>query len=146
MNELSLKNYCVFKDLKGLQIIQTTDGYGKIFDLIFEKDKQKFLPRLKLNKSLEKILICKNHADNYLSSELCEHCKYTHDDNKIVLILNDEINKKKNSVICENVILTASLGFLKENLKDLIEPKRIIPNNKLTAVSRLGYGTVNKVI
>ena len=37
------------------------------------------------------------------------------------------------------------MGFLKHNLSDLIEPFEFIPQNKLESVSRLGFGTINKI-
>ena len=48
-------------------------------------------------------------------------------------------------ILCDNVVCTMSLGYLKENLINLIQPVSLIPSEKLLSVQRVGYGTVNKI-
>jgi len=144
VNNISMENYCIFKDLEGSQIIELKHGYKKILSFLIETHQNEFNSRLRLKHELKKILICSNSHDSTSSS--CLHCSYTNNDsNKIVVILNDLENNKDLIVLCENIVCTMSLGYLKENLTNLIEPISYVSNEKKMAVSRIGYGTVNKI-
>ena len=147
MLKISLNNYSVYQEIKGSQLMQLNNGYKELIDIIVAKHEDDFNSRLKLNHVLKKILVCSNLI--YPDDQECEHCKFTDDTNKLVLLIEEQANNeeiKELTVLCENVVCTMSLGYLKENLRDLIEPKNVIPDEKLEAVSRLGFGTVNKVI
>ena len=148
MYKLSAKNHNTFVELEGSQIMQTTSGYRTILNLIMESQKEKFDQRLRLNHSLEKILMCNELDKDLNKNSPCKHCLYTTDKNKIVLEIGNlnEESKKPLIVICDNVICTMSLGFLKENIENIIEPPSLIPEDKMKAISRLGFGAVNKVI
>ena len=147
VTELSLKNYCIFKDMKGCQIIQTKYGYSGVIKGMIKSNEQEYNQRLRLNHSLEKILMCNELDKDLNKNSPCKHCLYTTDKNKIVLEIGNlnEESKKPLIVICDNVICTMSLGFLKENIENIIEPPSFIPEDKMKAISRLGYGTINKV-
>lgn len=123
-------------------------GYGSIIKCFIKPHETDFNTRLNLNKALDTVLICSN-LDSVGTGEQCEHCLYTNDSSKIVLVFSDVAasgaDSEQEIVICENVICTMSLGFMKENLKSLIKPVGLIPKEKLTAVAKLGYGTINKV-
>ena len=43
----------------------------------------------------------------------------------------------------DHVIVTCSVGFLKKNAHHMFQP--LLPNDKLAAIHRLGFGTVNKI-
>ena len=147
MFKVSLNNYNTFEELKGSQIIQTNYGYKSILNLIIENERAKFNSRLHLNHSLQKIFMCKLLKRGNRSK--CEHCLYTNNINKVVLLIIDLTDKESPRdlvVVCDNVVCTMSLGFLKENLKKVIEPVSYIPNEKILAVSRLGFGVINKVL
>lgn len=151
MFKVSLNNFNTFEELKGSQIIQTKYGYKKILDLIIDKFRHEFTSRLHLNHSLRKILICKHLGKRLLSSKTqskCSHCLYTNKPEKIVLLLTDLSNKaqpKNLIVLCDHIVCTMSLGFLKKNIEKVIEPSCFIPNEKLLAISRLGFGAINKI-
>lgn len=148
MFKVSLNNYNTFEELKGSQIIQTNYGYKSILNLILENHRAQFNSRLHLNHALRKIFMCKRLKRGNQRESKCEHCVYTKNVNKVVLLISDMTNRESNRdfvVVCDNVVCTMSLGFLKENLKKIIEPVTYIPNEKLLAVSRLGFDTINKV-
>ncbi len=157
MYQMSLNNYNTFVELDGSQIMQTTQGYTNILNLIIKENKEAFYSRLRLAHSLYKIFVCnKLSSNNQNNNSSCSHCLYTNDKNKIVLLFkvsseieNDLKKETKNNeyviVLCDNVVCTMSLGYLKENLNSLIEPSTIVPEEKRVAVQRLGYGTINKV-
>ncbi|CAF0922135.1 unnamed protein product [Brachionus calyciflorus] len=134
VNDLSLKNFSNYIELKGSQIIEPKRGYKSILQQIIQNYEQKFEQKLKFKHELNKILLCENSSD-------CKHSKFTKDPKKIVLLFNNE-----NVVLCEKIILTVSLGFLKENIKTLIDPISYVPLEKLEVIERQGYGTVNKII
>lgn len=155
MFKVSLNNFNTFEELRGNQVIQTTHGYKNILNLMIDKHRQAFDSRLHLNHSLCKILICKHLKRSPNASALkhqstkCSHCLYTKHRSQVVLLITDLSDKTKprNLIVrCDNVVCTMSLGFLKKNLPKLIEPPSFIPTEKLLAVSRLGYGAINKVI
>ena len=113
-------------------------GYRNIVKLIIQNHQKQFNSRLRLKHALKKILACSTQPG-------CLHCSYTPDKDRLVLIVNNLETNSDLIVICDNVVCTMSLGYLKDNLANLIEPSSYIPNEKLVAVSRLGYGTVNKI-
>lgn len=150
MFKVSLNNFNTFEELPGSQIIQTNFGYKSILNILIEKQKAEFYSRLHLNHSLGKILICKYLSKKHMGSKSlkCLHCQYTTDRRKVVVLINDMTNKRSPRslvVVCDNVVCTMSLGFLKKNIKQIVEPLSFVPNEKLVAISRLGFGTINKV-
>ena len=154
MFKVSLNNFNTYEELKGSQIIQTKHGYTSILNVIIDKHRHDFTSRLNLNHPLRKILICKHLGkqrslnNNHKPQSKCLHCMYTNNSNKIVLLLTDLSNKhspKNLVVLCDHVVCTMSLGFLKKNIEKVIEPSCFIPNEKLLAISRLGFNAINKV-
>ncbi|RNA11718.1 spermine oxidase [Brachionus plicatilis] len=131
--DLSLRNFSKFVELRGSQIMEPKRGYQSIIDKLIEKNGPKFTSRVNLGQELDKILTCQQNAD-------CEHCLYCEDSAKLVLLFADCV------VMCNQVVLTMSLGFLKENIKKLFEPCDVVPREKMEAIGRLGFGTVNKII
>ncbi len=112
-------------------------GYKSIINCMLKPHAAEFNSRLRLNSPLEKILLCAYLEAGFTGS--CSHCQYTSDMNKTVLLFGELV------VVCDNVVCTMSLGYLKENLGRLIEPSYLVSQERLTAVSRVGYGTVNKI-
>lgn len=146
MFELSLKNFRNYVNLKGAQLIELKNGYKSLIDTLIKPHEKEFYSKLNLNHDLTAILLSKS-LETTQTNEQCEHSRYTQDKNKIVLKLRDK--SKGNSeviVICDRVICTVSLGVLKANLVKIIQPASLIPEEKLAAVSRVGFGTLNKVI
>ncbi len=46
-------------------------------------------------------------------------------------------------IFADHVIVTCSVGFLKKSAHHMFQP--LLPNDKLAAIHRLGFGTVNKI-
>lgn len=141
--DLSLNYFSNFIELKGSQTMELKRGYKSLLDCVISKHKEKIYEKLNLNHCLKHIYLCQK-LDDEKNEENCEHCRFTKDKNKIVVILNLNCQTQL-AVICDNIVCTMSLGFLKENLTNIIQPNSLIPEDKLAAISRLGYGTVNKV-
>jgi hypothetical protein len=149
--DLSIKNFSVYKEFKGEAYVELSKGYGSIVQKIIEKHRSKFLSKVHLKHFLKKIYLSPK-LNNSKPSELyfrnSTHAKYTNDINKIVLLICDATNPNEPKdiiVVCDHVLCTMSLGFLKENMNSLIEPISYLPKEKRNAISRLGYGTVCKV-
>ena len=126
--QMSLKNSDAYEDLDGADI-ELIKGYRSVIETIIKPVKEKFNARLNLNSPLIKILL-------FGSSD---HGLYTKNRKKVVLLFENKV------VVCDNVVCTMSLGYMKENLHKIIEPASLVPEEKLQAVKRLGFGTVNKV-
>ena len=152
--DTSLKNFGAYEECAGADI-ELTDGYRSVIDCIVEPVRDNFYSRLNLGSPLKKMLLCRSlesiqrvssaasrvgSATHRVSSAMsCEHCLYTRDKKKVVLLFENKV------VVCDNVVCTMSLGYMKENLHKIIEPASLVPEEKLQAVKRLGFGTVNKV-
>ena len=152
--DVSLKNFDSYSDihvLKGHPYVETKKGYGPIVEAIIEKHREAFHKRVHLKHFLKKILLSNKLVVNetaHLFDKFDEHSMYTNDKNKAVLIICDETNPnepKDFAIICDHVICTFSLGYLKENFNLLIEPLSLMSEERRLAVSRLGFGTINKI-
>ena len=130
---LSLKYYGTFVGSPGAQM-QLTNGYRTVVDAIINKDQIGYKSRLYLNSPLVKVLLAPTST-----KAPCDQCKYTTDRSKVVLLFSDKI------VICDHVLMTMSVGYMKANLPTLVEPASFLPKDKLDALKRLGFGAVNKV-
>jgi spermine oxidase len=146
---LSLRNFACYQQQDGISYVELEKGYRPILDAIIGANKQAFESRVHLKHFLKKII---------LSPELCEgeqlydrrneHSKYTSDKNKVVLIMCDATDPKKPkdfAVVCDNVLCTMSLGFLKENINTILEPLSLVSDERRQAVQKLGFGTINKI-
>ena len=136
--DLSIKNFCAYQELNGSQAVETKYGYKSILNKIIDSQREKFEKRLCLKHMFKKVLICDSKSKN------CAHCQYTSEPNLAVVLLNDPSNKEL-IVLCENIVLTISLGCLKANLNTIIEPNSLVSDKKRTSIERVGYGTVNKI-
>jgi len=137
--DLSIKNYCAYKEFSGCQEVETKYGYKNIINSIIENKSEEFYQRLCLEHELKKIYICSSAID-------CKHCLYGSSDiNELVVVLNDIVLSKEIIILCKNIVCTMSLGYLKEHLSSIIEPISFISNEKKLAVERIGYGIVNKI-
>lgn len=116
--ELSLKNHINFKELEGYQSIEILKGYKSIIDTLIGDFSEKFYSRLKLQHKLNKVLICNSEND----SSTCLHCKYTKDTNKIVILATDKSTGNDVVILCDNVLCTMSLGYVKDHITDIIQP------------------------
>ena len=132
-------------------------SYKDIMDALVENNKQKFNERLRLSHSVKKIMLCElldgGESSEAKSQQDCPHCQLTDEHDKVLLVLEDNSNSRTESsevnnelyVICDNVICTMSLGFLKENFDSLFVPLRFMGKAKRESVNRLGYATFNKI-
>jgi hypothetical protein len=149
---VSLRNYSQFKNIDGHGYVELKTTYSSIFDSIIGKYKHKLESKTLLGHYAKKIHLCEKLSGNgsSLYKRNCVHCEYTDDVNKAVIIIG--INSDKTGkidqlvVVCNQVVSTVSLGYLKEHINDFIDPVSFISNEKRLAITRLGFGTVNKVV
>ena len=148
LDHLSTKYVGSWTELKGNQMVELKHGYKAIIDSMIDKvDSKAFYSKLKLKHSLVKILLCDKIFENV--NETCEHCLYTNDLNKIILIVKNNEKNKNIVLICNQVICTMSSGYLKENFNQMFSSNCLnekIFIEKFKSISQCGYGTVNKVM
>ena len=140
---MSLRDFCSYAALPGKQKVQTKHGMSSILEAVISKHKHEFYQKLHLQHKLDKILLCEQLNPN--GNTDCSHCYYTNDKKKAVLLVSNLIDSTKKVFICKHVLITTSLGYLKDNLDKLIEPSRYILDEKLQAVDRLGFGNFCKI-
>ena len=148
---VSLKNFSSYKEFAGHSYVELSKGYFPVIDALVGDQKKNLFSRINVKHFMKKIYLCQklSPTQSELYSKPCFHCKYTQNPNKVVVKICNAINQnepKEIIAICDNILCTVSLGYLKENLNTLIEPLSYITDERRTAVSRLGFGTINKVV
>lgn len=116
MNEVSLANIGSYSELNGGHVV-LPNGYESVINVVKAK--------------IPKEHILTNHP--------------------VIRIEYDMLDDNKCKVYCQNgrtfkaefVILTASVGFLKENAADLFHPS--LSSEKLKAIENIGFGTVDRI-
>ncbi len=141
--DLSLKYYTAYKDLGGNLSVIPIKGYKSVIDKFISYHESEFYSKLRLNSFIKGIILCTKLKNNSKSD--CQHCSYTTDSSKLILLVNDLKNNSELIIICDNVLLTMSLGYLKSNITGMIHPTEYLPTEKLTSIKRLGFGTCNKL-
>ena len=143
--DLSLKNFKCWKEFGGEPYVELKYGYKPIIDLIIGKHELIFNSKVYLNHHLKQIYLCQKLAG---TDRKCFHCEFTSEVNKAVLRICNTTNIEMPVdliIICDKVISTTSLGYLKENLNTFINPLSLISDEKRLSILRLGFGTINKV-
>jgi hypothetical protein len=120
LNEASLLGSNEYEDFSGDFLTNLKNGYIEFIDHLASK-----IPRhkLRLNEVVKKI-------------------QKTDDSHFNVISFNSETGTET-VYRCDRVLCTISLGCLKAIHHDLFEPS--LPENKVNAIERLGFGTVNKL-
>lgn len=111
---VSALGYDSFEDFKGEEYVNLKHGYQALIDY------------LKSNIHDSKIRL----------NEMVTHIDWYNSTNLVVT------NTTKGSYYAKRVLVTLPLGCLKSHATSMFTPQ--LPNKKLTAIGRLGYGTVDK--
>ncbi|XP_063973542.1 spermine oxidase-like [Diachasmimorpha longicaudata] len=119
LEELSARYWGQFRTPGGPEHLVFRQGYSSVVDLISKGLKNE---NLRLNSPVKRI-----KWGETLST----------DSAPIVLTLEDR------KVLADCVIVTCSLGFLKEHHEEIFEPS--LPPNLVLAIKSLGFGLINKV-
>ena len=149
--DVSLRHFSAWEEFPGHGYVELEKGYRPIIDAIIKPYKERFFQRLNCKHYMKKIYVCQkldHQNEKYYSNSSCVHCKFTADTSKVVVKVCNSVdanNPRDFYVICDNVLCTMSLGYLKENLNSFIDPLSIVSNERRLAVNRLGFGTINKV-
>jgi hypothetical protein len=150
---LSLKNFACFKQQDGISYVELNKGYMPVMDAVIGggKNRQDFDERVRVRHVLKRIILSPELVEDekqWLYERRNEHSSYTSDKNKVVLLMcdaTDPASPRDFAVVCDNVLCTMSLGFLKENLNTLLEPLSLVTEERREAVQKLGFGTINKI-
>jgi hypothetical protein len=130
--------------------VELKNGHESLINELIRPQREAFMSKVRLKHYLKKISIYPftdtNDSEFYKRNSL--HSQYCSNKDKIVLLISDASGQNAYDYvcICEKLLCTMSLGFLKENFNNLLEPVRAWPNTKREAISRLGFSTINKVV
>ncbi|KAG7190625.1 hypothetical protein KM043_006709 [Ampulex compressa] len=123
LDQLSAKNWGKFKFAGGSEHLLFKTGYNSITNLIANSLKKE---NIRVNTAVELIE--------------WQQCVYEDEsDRPLILTLSD-----KTQIIADCVIVTCSLGYLKEHYKHLFTPP--LPLYLSTGIESLGFGVINKII
>lgn len=147
--DLSLKNFSAYKEYDGHSYVELKKGFRPVVDCIIEKHKEKFYSKVHVKHFVKKIILSPELVpEQQIYNKPSIHSKYTKDKNKAVLIMcdaSDPNNTRDFVVVCDNVLCTMSLGCLKDNINTLVEPLCLVSEQRRQSISKIGFGTVNKV-
>ncbi|XP_043269279.1 spermine oxidase isoform X2 [Venturia canescens] len=121
LDDLSTKYWGKFRFVGGPEHLVFEKGYCSLTNLLAERLDRR---NLRLNSAVENIEWQRDLKDENLSP--------------VVLSLN---NKKR--IIADCVIVTSSLGYLKENHRKMFLP--VLPFEHFQAIESLGFGLINKI-
>lgn len=114
--ELSLYAWGQYLPCPGARYMQLKTGFGRVIDAIMED----IPPHLIHLKSPVKRIIWASDSDDCIRVVTCD-----------------------GEVLADHVIVTCSLGVLQHHAHKLFQP--LLPSNKLAVISRMGFGTVDKI-
>ncbi|RMZ93281.1 spermine oxidase [Brachionus plicatilis] len=147
--DVSLKNFSCYKEFAGHSYVELKKGFTPVLDALISKHKNDFYSRLYLRHFLKKIILSPellDASDCYNRPSL--HSTYAKTKQKAVVVICDASNPEKPRdfvVVCEHVLCTMSLGYMKENINNFLEPLSLVSEAKRLAVNRLGFGCTNKI-
>lgn len=79
-----------------------------------------------------------------LNSEVIK-VKYLPDQHQLLVTIRTTDEQKISTILCEHIIWTSSLGYLKENFSSIFSDENELIQQKQNAINNLGFDTVNKV-
>lgn len=129
LNELSLIGWNEYIDSDGDYMVNLKRGYSELIKHFCSK-----IPTdcIKINEAVTKIHWPSSDAQK-LDPASCV----------VSVTTRNQITKEESVFIGKCCLCTMSLGFLKKSYTKLFNPP--LPNNKVNAIERLGFGTVNKL-
>ncbi|CAF2402689.1 unnamed protein product [Rotaria sp. Silwood2] len=125
LSDLNLSEYLAYEDLEGeYENDLKNGGYRPFINYL-----KSFIPndnRIRLNCEVTRV-------------------KFIEDDQKLLVEMNYLNEQRMKSMMCDHIIWTTSLGYLKKNLHTIFaeEPKLI--QQKQNCIVNIGFGTINKV-
>lgn len=153
MDEVSTASYTDWTDWGDGTLLNFKHGYRSL--LYWFCNHMPTRKWIHLNKEVTSIEILKPFADNWLSEEgqfysrpmIVKYRKATSRFSEISSKkLGDfTIEESSQGVIeCDHVVVTVSLGFLKQHHETLFKPQ--LPQVKRELINSIGFGTVNKIV
>jgi len=121
--DMSLYTWGEYIECAGQEAVELSRGYQPILDLILKNIPDSCF---RLNTRVKQIIWNEKSEDAVDDTPRCR-----------VITDGDE------TFLADHVIVTSSLGYLKAHSAALFQPA--LPQSKLSAIKRLGFGTVNKI-
>lgn len=137
MNEVSITSYTGWSDWGDGTLINFRGGYCSLVKWFMANIPEGIV---NLSKRVTKIQLRDSKREDVESKGKSIQIDYCND--------NTEGDKEENSnsvksILCDHVIFTGSLGFLKEHHASLFHPA--LPTSKQLLIDAMGFGTVNKI-
>ncbi|KAG9508504.1 Spermine oxidase, partial [Fragariocoptes setiger] len=135
MNEVSISAYTGWSDWGDGTLINFRGGYESLVTWFVDRIPVSWIKKRRIVQCIHLPL----EQENGIKSR----------GNIIIGVSNYDVNPGTQSLCdqeklnCDHLILTSSLGFLKENHLKLFDPK--LPENKIKLIETIGFGTVNKI-
>lgn len=148
MEDVSIASYTDWTDWGDGSLLNFKLGYRSLLQWFCSQFPAK--KWIQLNRQVTKIEMLKQNGtgswcnDDGLAFKRPILVKYSS------LIKTARLNSKRHStsisgvIECNHVIMTASLGFLKQNHESLFKPP--LPDTKRELIQSIGFGTVNKIV
>ncbi|XP_063967218.1 spermine oxidase-like [Lytechinus pictus] len=129
LQDVQLRSYVNYEELEGdYYTTLGRKGYQGILEKLLVD-----IPAnsIHYNTPVSRIQYAKCHDTNDVALD--------YEDDSVVMVTCED----GRTFLCNHVIVTASIGFLKENVETLFQPP--LPEDKLDAIRIFPYGTVNKI-
>lgn len=153
MDDVSITSYTDWTDFSDGALLNFKHGYRSLLqwfckqmpteELIYLNKQVVSIELLNLEKSNNKPTSSwLNESDDKYSKPIL--IRYKKSDLCASISENTKKDDETNFIICDHVIVTSSLGFLRNNLKTFFKPP--LPKIKQDLIKSIGFGTVNKII
>ncbi|CAF1377521.1 unnamed protein product [Adineta steineri] len=94
---------------------------------------------------------------NYLKSfihndeQICLNCEVTRvrflaEERKLLVEINDLQKQQTKTMLCDHMIWTTSLGYLKDHFRRIFTEEKDLIQQKQNAIANIGFGLLNKVV
>jgi len=71
--------------------------------------------------------------------------KFIKEDHQLLIQMNNLNEQREKTIICDHIIWTTSLGYLKNNFHRIFAEEANLIDQKQNAIANIGFGTINKV-
>lgn len=130
LSDIAIQSFTEWDDCPDeLYHITFEKGFKSVLDTLFSQ-----IPNSNLHMNMPVKVIKWNESFKFENNN---YQNRTNDNFPVVLECKNE------NIYADAVIVTASAGFLKENIDSFFFPS--LPQNKLKAISKIGFGTINKI-
>ncbi|GFU06879.1 hypothetical protein NPIL_304162 [Nephila pilipes] len=134
LNDIAIQSFTEWDECpEELYHIEFSNGFSSLLDAVLS---QLSSDVVHLNTPVKCVKWSKNLNDNFYNQMFVKN----RSEDSFPVVLECDNGER---FYADSVIVTASVGFLKENIDSFFSPS--LPQNKLEAFASVGFGTVNKI-